>query len=40
MTVLVPFSNGNALRGSVSTGIVTSSGGDFDILQLAWLRVW
>lgn len=40
VTVLVPFSNGNALRGSVSTGIVTSSGGDFDILQLAWLRVW
>jgi Putative MetA-pathway of phenol degradation len=39
-TILVPIGKGNALRGSISTGLVTSSGSDFDVLTLAYLRVW
>lgn len=40
MTVVVPLGRGRALKGSVSTGAVTSSGGDFNVLTLAFLRVW
>jgi hypothetical protein len=39
-TVLFPFKPQHAIRFSYSTGIVTASGGDFDIFNLSYQYVW
>lgn len=39
-TVLYPFAGRHAVRGSFSTGAVTSSGGDFNILAFNYLYAW
>ena len=39
-TIVYPFRNRHALRGSYSTGVSTRSGGDFEILSLAYLYAW
>lgn len=40
LTAVFPMKSGHALRGSLSTGAVTKSGGDFEILSLAYIYVW
>lgn len=40
VTVLFPVKGRHALRGSYSTGVVTESGGDFDMFSLSYLYVW
>jgi len=40
VTVVVPLSRQQAVRASVSRGVVTRSGGDFDTLSLTWLHAW
>jgi len=39
-TVVWPFKRGHALRGSYSTGVVTETGGDFDIFSVGYLYIW
>jgi len=39
-TVLWPFRRGHALRGSYSTGVVTESGGDYQIVSISYLYAW
>jgi hypothetical protein len=39
-TVLWPFRRGHALRGTYSTGVVTESGGDYDVFSISYVRVW
>lgn len=39
-TVLWPFRRGHAVRGTYSTGVVTESGGDYDVFSISYLRVW
>ena len=40
LTAVFPMRSGHALRGSISTGAVTKSGGDFEIFSLAYIHVW
>lgn len=40
VTMVVPIKGGHAVRGSYSTGVVTESGGDFEIFSLSYLYVW
>jgi hypothetical protein len=39
-TVVFPFRRGHAIRSSVSTGVVTETGGDFKMFTLSYLYVW
>jgi hypothetical protein len=39
-TILYPFRGGHAVRGSLSAGVVTGSGGDFNIFAFNYLYVW
>jgi hypothetical protein len=39
-TLVYPIGGGNALRFSTSTGTVTETGGDFDLLSITWFRVF
>jgi len=39
-TVLWPFRRGHALRGNYSTGVVTESGGDYEVFSVSYIRVW
>jgi len=39
-TVVFPFRRGHAIRSSVSTGVVTESGGDFNMFTLSYLYIW
>jgi hypothetical protein len=39
-TLLMPIKGRHAVRGSYSTGVVTESGGDFDMFSLAYMYVW
>ena len=39
-TILYPFRGQHAVRGSFSTGAVTSSGGNFDVFAFNYLYVW
>jgi hypothetical protein len=40
LTGVLPIKPGHALRASFSTGAVTESGGDFEILSLAYVHTW
>ena len=40
LTAVFPMKPRHALRGSISTGAVTKSGGDFEIFSLAYIYVW
>ena len=39
-TVVFPFKSGHAIRSSVSTGVVTESGGDFQMFTLSYIYAW
>lgn len=39
-TVVFPIRGKHAIRGSFSTGVVTESGGDYEILSLSYIYVW
>jgi hypothetical protein len=39
-TVVFPLRQGHMIRGNFSTGAVTSSGGDFNILAVSYLYIW
>jgi len=39
-TLVFPIKGKHALRGNYSTGVVTDSGGDFDMLALSYIYVW
>jgi len=39
-TVVLPFKGRHAFRGSLSTGLVTKTGGDFEMLSLSYLYAW
>ena len=39
-TIVYPFARGQALRVALSTGTVTETGGDFELLSVAWMRVF
>ena len=39
-TLVFPLGRGHALRGSVSTGAVTESGGDYEIVSLSYVYAW
>jgi hypothetical protein len=39
-TLLFPFKRRHAIRGSYSTGVVTESGGDFEMYALSYQYVW
>jgi hypothetical protein len=39
-TMLYPIARGHAIRASYSTGVVTKSGGDFEIFSLSYLYAW
>ena len=39
-TIFVPVKGRHGIRGSYSTGIVTESGGDFEIVSLSYLYAW
>jgi hypothetical protein len=39
-TLLYPLKPGHAIRTSVSTGIVTDNGGDFDTITLSYVYLW
>jgi hypothetical protein len=38
--VFWPFRRHHALRASFSTGVVTESGGDYEVFSLGYLYVW
>lgn len=40
VTVLVPLRRHHVVRGSYSTGVVTESGGDFEMVSISYLYVW
>ena len=40
LTLTFPWKHKHAIRGSYSTGVVTSSGGDFDMLTLLYAYAW
>ena len=40
VTMVFPFKRQHAIRSSISTGIVTKSGGDFRMLSLSYLYLW
>ena len=40
VTLLLPFKGAHAMRGSYSTGVVTESGGDFEMFTLSYLFAW
>lgn len=40
LTFVVPVNRGHAIRGSISTGAVTESGGDFEVYSLSYVRIW
>jgi hypothetical protein len=40
LTGVFPIRPGHALRGSVSTGAITETGGDFEIFSLAYVHSW
>lgn len=40
VTLVYPIRRGHLFRGSYSTGAVTSSGGDYEILTIGYLRAW
>jgi len=40
MTVVFPIRRKHAIRGNFSTGVVTESGGDYEILSLSYVYVW
>ena len=40
VTVAFPFRRRHAIRSSVSTGVVTESGGDFNMFTLSYLYIW
>ena len=40
VTGVFPIRPGHALRGSVSTGAITETGGDFEIFSLAYIHSW
>jgi hypothetical protein len=40
VTLVVPLKGRHALRSSYSTGVVTESGGDFEIFTLSYLYAW
>jgi len=39
-TVVFPIRRKHAIRGNFSTGVVTESGGDYEILSLSYVYVW
>ena len=39
-TVVYPLTRGHAVRSSYSTGIVTETGGDFEMFTLSYLYIW
>jgi len=39
-TLTFPFKQGHAIRGSYSTGVVTASGGDFQIFAASYVYIW
>lgn len=39
-TLVYPFARGEALRFSVSTGTVTETGGDFELLSIGWIKAF
>jgi hypothetical protein len=39
-TLLFPFKRRHAIRGSYSTGVVTESGGDFEMLSVSYQYLW
>ena len=39
-TVVFPFKHGHAIRSSISSGVVTESGGDFKMFTLSYLYAW
>ena len=39
-TVVVPFRRRHAVRGSYSNGVVTESGGDYQVVSISYLYVW
>ena len=39
-TVVYPFMGRHAIRTSISTGVVTETGGDFEMLSLSYVYVW
>ena len=39
-TVVFPFKGRHAVRGSFSTGVVTKSGGDYEMLSLSYIFAW
>jgi hypothetical protein len=40
ITAVFPIKPGHAVRGTVSTGAITESGGDFEIFSVAYIYVW
>ena len=40
VTLVVPFKPGHAIRAGLSTGVVTESGGNFEIFSLSYLYYW
>jgi hypothetical protein len=40
LTGVLPIKPGHALRASISTGAITETGGDFEILSLAYVHSW
>jgi hypothetical protein len=39
-TITIPFRRRHAIRGSYSTGVVTESGGDFEMLGVVYVYAW
>ena len=39
-TIVFPFKRRHAIRASLSTGVVTESGGDFDMVSISYLYAW
>lgn len=39
-TIVVPIKGKHAIRGSVSTGVATESGGDYEMLTLSYVYAW
>ena len=39
-TFVVPIKGTHAIRGSISTGVATESGGDYDMLTLSYVYAW
>ncbi len=39
-TLFLALKGGHALRGGFSTGVVTKSGGDFEMLNISYVYAW